>query len=79
LQELYGESPAKQIAVKEEAPSVMKEMSVDAKINDANDAFNNYLKYQGQKEFQKAAGELEKLQKILKELSEHSGEKTEKK
>ena len=38
-------------------------------INQANDAFNNYLKYSGQKKFSEAAKELEKLQKTLNELS----------
>jgi uncharacterized membrane protein (UPF0182 family) len=79
LQELYGESPVKQSAVQEEVPPVVKEMSVDEKINEANDAFNNYLKYQGQGEFQKAAGELERLQTILKELTSHSDKGQEKK
>jgi hypothetical protein len=79
LQELYGEAPVKQMEMKEETTPAVKEMSVDEKISQADDAFNNYLKYQGQKEFQKAAGELEKLQKILKELSQHSGDNTQKK
>ena len=38
-------------------------------INQANDAFNNYLKYSGQKKFSEAAKELEKLQKTLNDLS----------
>ena len=38
-------------------------------INQANEAFNNYLKYSGQKKFSEAAKELEKLQKTLNELS----------
>jgi uncharacterized membrane protein (UPF0182 family) len=79
LQELYGEAPVKQMEMKEKTTPAVKEMSVDEKISQADDAFNNYLKYQGQKEFQKAAGELEKLQKILKELSQHSGDNTQKK
>lgn len=37
-------------------------------INQANEAFNNYLKYSGQKKFSDAAKELEKLQKSLNEL-----------
>ena len=42
-------------------------------------AFNNYLKYQGQKEFQKAADALERLQSILKDLSDRSKNMQEKK
>jgi len=73
LQGLYGETPVKQVTAKEEKGVQPEETSTDEKIKQANDAFNNYLDYQGQKEFQKAAGELEKLQSILKELSEHQG------
>ena len=73
LQGLYGETPVKQVTAKEEKGVQPEETSTDEKIKQANDAFNNYLNYQGQKEFQKAAGELEKLQSILKELSEHQG------
>ncbi len=70
LQGLYGETPVKQVTTKEETGVQPAETTTDEKIKQANDAFNNYLEYQGQKEFQKAAGELEKLQSILKELSE---------
>ena len=38
-------------------------------IKQANDAFNNYLKYSGQKKFPDAAKELEKLQESLNKLS----------
>ncbi len=38
-------------------------------INQANDAFNNYLEYSGQKKFSDAAKELEKLQDALNKLS----------
>ncbi len=79
LQELYGEMPVKQAPVKGETPAAKVETSVSEKIDQANDAFNNYLKYQGQKEFQKAADALEKLQSILKELSDHSKTPQEKK
>ncbi len=72
LQELYGETPVKQAPVKEETVTANVETSVNEKIGQANEAFNNYLKYQGQKEFQKAADALERLQSILNELSTHS-------
>ncbi len=38
-------------------------------VRQANDAFNNYLKYNGQKRFGDAAKELEKLQQTLQNLS----------
>ena len=38
-------------------------------IKSANDAFNNYLKFIGDKKFSEAAKELEKLQQSLEELS----------
>ena len=79
LQELYGETPVKQAAVKEETTPARVETSVDEKISQANEAFNNYLKYQGQKEFQKAADALERLQSILKDLSDRSKNMQEKK
>jgi hypothetical protein len=72
LQGLYGEAPVKRIPGKEETNVVKRDTSVEQKIKQANDAFENYLKFQGDKQFQKAAGELEKLQNILKELSDHS-------
>ena len=75
LQELYGETPLKPLTQKEEQNPVNVETSVNEKIKQANDAFNNYLEYQGNKQFQKAAGELEKLQNILKELSKNSEKK----
>ncbi len=79
LQKLYGETKAEQVPVKEETAAAEVEISAGAKINQANEAFNNYLKYQGQKEFQKAATELEKLQTILKDLSDRSKKSQEKK
>ncbi len=44
-------------------------------IKQANDSFNNYLKYSGQKKFNEAAKELEKLQDALKKLSGNQGGK----
>jgi hypothetical protein len=39
------------------------------KIQSANEAFNNYLKFIGDKRFSDAAKEMEKLQQSLQELS----------
>jgi len=39
-------------------------------IRNANEAFDNYLKYLGEKKFNESSKELEKLQNYLKELSE---------
>ena len=72
LQGLYDEAPVKQITQKEENGTAKTETTVDEKIKQANDAFENYLRLQGEKQFQKAALELEKLQRILKELSGQS-------
>jgi uncharacterized protein len=44
-------------------------------IQQANDAFNNYLRLSGQKKFNEAARELEKLQDALNKLSNNAGKK----
>ena len=41
-------------------------------IKQANNAFENYLRLQGNKKFEEAAKELEKLQKLLEDLSKKS-------
>ncbi|MEJ2104779.1 MAG: UPF0182 family protein [Ignavibacteriaceae bacterium] len=68
LEGLYAETPVKkEITGKEK---VTKEQTpIDDLIHNANEAFENYLKFQGEKQFTKAATELEKLQKYLNELS----------
>ncbi len=43
--------------------------SILSKVQQANNAFNNYLKYNGEKHFNEAAQELEKLQKALQDMS----------
>ena len=43
--------------------------SILSHVQQANDAFNNYLKYSGEKRFDDAAKELEKLQQALQNLS----------
>jgi hypothetical protein len=50
-----------------------KEVSLKSLINQAQQAFENYLKYQGEKKFGRAADSLEDLQKKLEDLSERSG------
>ncbi|HEX2869339.1 MAG TPA: UPF0182 family protein [Ignavibacteriales bacterium] len=45
---------------------------IGAQIKAANDAFNNYLRLQGEKKFPEAARELEKLQQSLQSLSSQS-------
>jgi hypothetical protein len=45
---------------------------IQNQIRSANEAFNNYLKYQGDKRFSDAAKELEKLQQTLQSLSNQS-------
>jgi uncharacterized membrane protein (UPF0182 family) len=44
------------------------DITLQQKIQAANEAFNNYLKYNGDKRFSDAAKELEKLQQSLQEL-----------
>ncbi len=44
--------------------------TVKQQIQNANNAFENYLKYIGQKKFNNAANELQKLQQALKQLQE---------
>jgi len=44
-------------------------------IQQANEAFNNYLKFSGQKKFNEAARELGKLQDALNKLSNNAGKK----
>ena len=72
LQGLYGEAPVKkEVTEKENVPQ--QEISIDDLIRQANDAFENYLKFQGEKKFTQAAKEFEKLQKSLNELSSRTG------
>jgi len=49
--------------------------SMQNQIRNANDAFNNYLKYLGNKKFDEAAKELEKLQQTLQSMSNQGGGK----
>jgi len=54
--------------ISQEVPTMENNAPYRSLINQANDAFNNYLKYSGQKKFSNAAKELEKLQETLEEL-----------
>jgi uncharacterized protein len=65
--EIVKETPAKE---KNGITTQQTQVSVPGQIKDANNAFNNYLKLQGEKRFEEAAKELQKLQRILQELSE---------
>ncbi len=49
--------------------SVSNNASLQNQINEANNAYNNYLRYTGDKKFAEAARELEKLQQLLQQLS----------
>jgi uncharacterized protein len=57
-----------QVASNEQAPKT-ENLSLKQQINDANDAFNNYLKLSAQKHFSEAAKQLERLQNALQNLS----------
>ena len=48
-------------------------------IKAANEAFNNYLKFTGDKKFNESAKELEKLQQTLQTLSNQSNSGADKK
>jgi uncharacterized membrane protein (UPF0182 family) len=53
--------------------------TLQTQIQSANDAFNNYLKFIGDKRFSDAAKELEKLQTSLNDLAKQSNKEGEKK
>ena len=72
LQGLYGEIPVKKETTgKDNTPQ--QQTSIDDLIRQANNAFENYLKFQGEKKFTQSAQELEKLQRFLNELSARTG------
>jgi uncharacterized protein len=50
--------------------AVEESSTVKQQIQNANNAFENYLKYLGEKKFNDAASELQKLQHALKQLQE---------
>ncbi len=58
-------------------PATVAIPSLQNQIKSANDAFNNYLKFIGDKKFTEAAQELEKLQQSLQDLSNKSSNNAE--
>ncbi len=62
--------PPQEISTKQKSTTPNSDL-----IQQANKAFNNYLKYSGQKKFNEAAKELEKLQEALQKLSSNSDKK----
>ncbi|MCL5030181.1 MAG: UPF0182 family protein [Bacteroidetes bacterium] len=60
---------SQQVQQVQTAPSINNSMQEQVRI--ANDAFNNYLKFSGDKKFTEAAKELEKLQQALQQMSEN--------
>lgn len=70
LNGLFSKSPAATTFFAQPGQVVSEvKQSVLQKAQQANDAFNNYLKYSGEKRFNEAAKELEKLQQALQDLS----------
>ncbi len=53
--------------------------TLQEQVQNANEAFNNYLKFSGDKKFTEAAKELEKLQQALQKMSEHAKNSSNKK
>jgi uncharacterized membrane protein (UPF0182 family) len=71
LNGLFGEGvPVKETTTEEGITKEQPEISVSEQLKEANNAFNNYLRLQGEKRFEQAAKELQKLQRILQELSQ---------
>jgi hypothetical protein len=75
LNGLFSKSPPVQLAAKtvESKPNAPPQITDQVKA--ANEAFDNYLKFSGNKKFSDAAKELEKLQQALQTLSNQSGKK----
>jgi uncharacterized membrane protein (UPF0182 family) len=65
------QQPLTQIVSTQQAPQT-ETFSLKQQIQEANNAFNNYLKLSAQKHFSEAAKELEKLQNALQSLSNRS-------
>ena len=76
LQKLYSQSPQPTATTTtgETKQTVVqtKSLSVSDQIRAANDAFENYLKLQGEKKFEEAGKQLEKLQQALQQLQNKS-------
>ncbi|MGA9293230.1 MAG: UPF0182 family protein, partial [Ignavibacteriaceae bacterium] len=73
LQGLFAKSKAQvtqQTTATASKEKIVESKTVKQQIQNANSAFENYLKYIGQKKFNDAANELQKLQQALKQLQE---------
>ncbi len=72
LQGLFGKTvqPLQVTTQKQQITMEQPEISNSQLIRNANNAFENYLKYLGEKKFSESSKELEKLQDYLKHLSE---------
>lgn len=66
---LFNKTPVAQNTVQQVKEKPADNSSLQVKIQSANEAFNNYLKFIGDKRFSDAAKEMEKLQQSLQELS----------
>jgi uncharacterized membrane protein (UPF0182 family) len=66
--------PAAAEAPKVETRPPGAEIPLSDRIRQANDAFEKYLQFLGEKQYSKAARELEQLESALKDLSRSTGE-----
>ncbi len=69
LAKFFNASIASSNEVSQQASTNQNNTPYKGLIRQANEAFNNYLKYSGQKKFPDAAKELEKLQEALNKLA----------
>jgi len=73
LRALFKEGKPEMEEKGEEKPAP-KAVSMDSLIKQANQAFENYLKYLGDKQFSRASEALDSLQKTLEQLASLSGQ-----
>ena len=79
LNGLFGKSvPIQKVTQKGDTTKIVMP-TMQNQIKAANEAFNNYLKFIGDKKFNESAKELEKLQQTLQTLSNQSNSGAEKK
>jgi uncharacterized protein len=79
LNGLFSKSPAMQKISTTEKAVPITVSQLPGQIKAANDAFNNYLKFNADRKFTEAAKELEKLQQALQTLSSQTGKNSDKK
>jgi uncharacterized membrane protein (UPF0182 family) len=72
LEGLFTGQPPKAEAARETAPAGIK-LPVDQLIRRANEAFQNYLRFLGEKKFARSSQALEQLESTLQELSQEAG------